>query len=109
MAPFHTNPPLFNMLLVSNGHDKNQRKLNGLKHLFWRSSYFWKAYNNQVIARCEPSHVLVLQALLAVVSNFFVFSRLEAMFKFPHISHTNFPWNHFTQLHHHLIHKSTII
>jgi hypothetical protein len=34
MAPFHKNPPSFNTLLVSNGQDKNKRKLNGLKHLF---------------------------------------------------------------------------
>jgi hypothetical protein len=32
--PFTKNPPSFNMLLVSNGQDKNERKLNGLKHLF---------------------------------------------------------------------------
>jgi hypothetical protein len=33
IAPFHQNPPTFNMLLVSNSQDKNKRKLNKLKHL----------------------------------------------------------------------------
>jgi hypothetical protein len=54
-------------------------------------------------ARCELSHTLVLQALLAVVFIFCVFLPLRQSSNFHTFHIKNFPWRPFTKIRHHLM------
>ena len=90
-APFHKNPPSFNTLLLSNGQYKNERKLNnGLKHLFGDLVSFGRHMITWSLPGVNPAIHLCFRPFQQLFL-FSVFPSLETKFKFPDISHTNFP------------------
>jgi hypothetical protein len=102
IAPFHKNPPSFNMLLLSNGQDKNERKLNGLKHLFRDLVTLRRHMTTRSPPGGNPATHLWFKHFWQWFP-FFVFSCLETKSKFPHFSHKKIPWHRFTKIHQHLI------
>ena len=91
MAPFHKNPSSLNTLLLSNDQYKNEGKLNnGLKHLFGDLVSFGRPMITWSRPGVNPAMHLCFGPFQQLFP-FSVFPCLEAKFKFPDISHTNFP------------------
>jgi hypothetical protein len=65
------------MLLVINGEDTNERKLDGLKHLFTYLVTFGRHIITVHCQVCEPSQAHVLHALMAVVSFFLPLEKVQ--------------------------------
>ena len=97
LAPFHKNPPSFNMLLFSNGQNKNERKLKWLKYLLVA---FGKHIINKLFPCVNLAMLLCFKPFWQLFP-FFCFSCFQTKFKFRIF--------HIKSFHDALSQKSTII